>query len=150
MFWSFDLWCFQSVWSAANMISSAYKDFPEILQKCSFMVTKSASKGSELRILTHMSPTARSAKSNSPEQNEINVTLRELHRFASYSQDHGNVDIRSFSIWSPMYTPCNLEIQPGQASETGKCDPRHEIWDRILLVTFWQNVVFLDPEGKVT
>ena len=83
-------------------------------------------------------------------RSEINVTLRELHRFASYSQDHGNVDIRSFSIWSPMYTPCNLEIQPGQASETEKCDPRHEIWDRILLVTFWQNVVFLDPEGKVT
>ena len=54
------------------------------------------------------------------------------------------------AIWFPMYTPCNLEIQPGQASETGKCDPRHEIWDRILLVTFWQNVVFLDPEGKVT
>ena len=46
----------------------------------------------------YMSPTARPAKSNSPEQNEINVTLRELHRFASYSQDHGNVDIRSFSI----------------------------------------------------
>ena len=31
-------------------------------------------------------------------RSEINVTLRELHRFASYSQDHGNVDIRSFSI----------------------------------------------------